>query len=258
MTACLGRAGPARASNIVDFEDLPLAPESFYNGADGAGGFSSRGAFFNNSFTDFGDFSVWSGWAYSNVTDNGTPGFGNQYSAIPGSGTGGSPNYAVAFAPTSGDAYIELPQATWPQSIMVTNSTYAYYSMLNGDAFARRFGGESGDEPDFFLLTISGLDGAGEALGTAEVYLADYRFADNRLDYLLDEWTHVDLSSLAGATTLSFGLESSDVGPFGINTPTYFAVDNLRVVPEPATCVLLLAGLAGLWRRDAHRGKTIA
>ena len=67
------------SAGVVDLEDLPLAPESFYNGADEAGGFTSGGAFFNNTFTDFGGgFTGWSGWSYSNITDNTTPGFANQ------------------------------------------------------------------------------------------------------------------------------------------------------------------------------------
>ena len=46
---CLvGGVPRATADVTVDFEDLPLEPESFYNGSDGAGGFVSRGAFFNN------------------------------------------------------------------------------------------------------------------------------------------------------------------------------------------------------------------
>src|SRR5262249_17448897 len=35
------------------------------------------------------------------------------------------------------------------------------------------------------------------------------------------------LSAMAGARTLSFEFASSDVGMFGINTPTYLALDNL-------------------------------
>ena len=93
------------ASLVVDFEDLPLAGESYYNGSDGAGGFTSNGTFFNNTFTDFGGgFSAWSGWSYSNLTDNTTPGFGNQHSAITGGGAEGSSSYAVGFASAPGQA----------------------------------------------------------------------------------------------------------------------------------------------------------
>jgi Domain of unknown function (DUF4465) len=36
---------------------------------------------------------------------------------------------------------------------------------------------------------------------------------------LLGNWTTVSLSPLAGATSLAFSLTSTDVGPFGMNTP---------------------------------------
>jgi hypothetical protein len=54
----------------------------------------------------------------------------------------------------------------------------------------------------------------------------------------------MDLTSLGGAKSLSFDYASSDVGQFGINTPLYFAMDNLTlsVVPEPSSA--LLAGIA--------------
>ncbi len=242
------------ASVVVDFEDLTLPPGSFYNGSDDAGGFTSRGAFFNNSFADFGGgFVAWSGWSYSNVTDNSTPGYGNQYSAITSAGAMGSGNYAVAFASAPGEARIELPASTFPESLLVTNTTYAYLSMLHGDQFARRFGGLTGDDPDYFLLTITGLDSTGGPVGSVDVYLADYRFENNAGDYLLDAWTTVDLSTLHGATVLSFGLESTDVGEFGINTPAYFAIDNLVVVPEPTSLILIGVGAGATLRRRARR-----
>ena len=104
------------------------------------------------------------------------------------------------------------------------------------------FGGPSGDDPDFFMLTITGLDMQGQSVGSVDFYLADYRFEDNGLDVLVDSWTEVDLTSLDGAVQLSFALDSSDVGAFGMNTPAYFAIDNLRLVPEPASLILLLSG----------------
>ena len=66
------------AAATVGFDDLSLAPQSFDNGADGAGQFISGGAIFQNHFTDFGGgFSSWEGWSYSNRTDVATPGFEN-------------------------------------------------------------------------------------------------------------------------------------------------------------------------------------
>ena len=80
----------------------------------------------------------------------------------------------------------------------------------------------------------------------------DQRLAD---DFVVDTWELVDLSPLADDTRrLEFNLESTDVGPFGPNTPFYFAADNLvisdvqdAVVPEPSSlAALLFAALIGL------------
>ena len=61
------------------------------------------------------------------------------------------------------------------------------------------------------------------------------------------------MAGLEGAVTLSFGLTSSDVGAFGMNTPAYFAIDNLHVVPEPVTFMLLASGGVVVLRRRATR-----
>ena len=80
----------------VGFEDVPLEGEgilayggpgggSYYNGADGAGGFLSEGAWFVNTFTDWaGGFTSWGGWAYSTTGDRETAGFINEFSAYTG------------------------------------------------------------------------------------------------------------------------------------------------------------------------------
>jgi hypothetical protein len=222
--------------------------------------FTSGGATFNNNYdTSFGS---WAGWAVSRATNTTTPGFGNQYAAynVPGGGTGdNSPTYAVAFPDTFTPVTptIQLPAGTRPQAARVTNTTYAALSMRDGDAFAKKFGGLSGNDPDFFLLTVQGRDAVGALLGSVDFYLADYRFADNAQDYIVSQWTTVDLSGLpAGTQQLTFTLASSDVGPFGINTPTYFALDNLTVTPVPEPGTLALVGLAaGLVARRCRRGR---
>jgi hypothetical protein len=215
---------------VSDFEDLALSPESFYNGSDGAGGFSSGGTLFNNNYN--ADFDAWDGFAYSNVTDNQTPGYGNQYSAITGLGVKGTSNYAVGYVGSTEPPTITFPEPTVVSGLYVTNTTYAYFTMLLGDPFAKKFGGETGNEPDWFLLTITGRDGQGNAVGTVEFYLADYRFQDNSKDYIVNQWEWVDLGALGQVKTLTFALSSSDVGDFGMNTPAYFAIDSVNA-PEP-------------------------
>ena len=226
------------------FEEMLPAAESFFNGSDSSGDFSSGGFRFNNNYDTL--FGSWDGWAVSNITDDTTPGWGNQYSAIPGSGAGGSSNYGVAYI-----GFVEPPEARLGVSRIIdgayfSNTTYAYYSMLNGDSFAKKFGGATGDDEDWFLLTIRGFNGV-SVTGTVDFHLADFRFSDNGLDYIVDDWTWVDLTGLGEVTSLEFALSSSDVGQWGMNTPAYFAMDNM--VPEPASMALLAVGAAALLRR---------
>jgi len=234
------------AQEVVDFEDVGsgLAAESFYNGSDEAGGFTSGSLSFNNSFNS--TFGSWSGWSYSNRTDTTTPGFGNQYSAIVGSGASMSDTYGVVFGDS---ATITSSPGRTIESLAITNTTYAALSIRDGDAFAKQFGGDTGNDEDFFSIDIEGFDASGSSTGTLTFFLADYRFADNSQDFFIDDWTQFDVSSL-GATQLGFTFASSDVGQFGINTPTYFAVDNIVVaVPEPSSSVLLLFLLPVLRRQ---------
>lgn len=230
---------PALAATI-DFESFPLDPVGFYNGSDLAGGFTTGGITFDNNFTDFGGGCCWDGWAVSNHTDNTTPGFGNQYSSyVAGGGFGGGGQYGVLFN-DSGD--ITLGSAQQLSGAYLTTTTYSALSMLNGDGFAKQFGGPGGLDPDWFNVTIEGFL-AGSATDSVVFYLADYRFADSLEDYILDQWTFVDLSILGLVDELRFSFGSSDVGDFGINTPTYLAMDNLiTIVPEPNTALLLCIG----------------
>jgi hypothetical protein len=232
---------------VADFEDLSLTPESFYNGADGAGEFFSAGIRFSNHFN--ADFGSWSGFAYSNLTDTTTPGFLNQYSGFVGSGAGGSANYGVAFISSFGPkATITLPEPTTVEATSITNTTYAALSMRNGDDFAKKFGGTTGDDPDFLRLAIHGKDATGAPTGSVDFFLADFRSSDNSQDYIIDEWTDVNLTGLgADVKWLEFEMETTDVGMFGANTPLFFALDNLTIqsVPEPAT--LFLALLSGFF-----------
>lgn len=243
------------AQTVIDFESYALGAESSYNGSDLAAGFESHNVHFSNEFNS--DFGSWSGFAYSNVTDNTTAGWLNQYSAFPGSGNDGSSTYGIGFVSTfSAPGVITIPSSMSVESIAITNSTYAALSMTHGDDFAKKFGGPSGDDPDFLRLDVLGMDDAGNEVGKVEMYLADFRSADPADDFILDSWETVDLSSLGAVASLQFAMETTDVGDFGANTPTYFAFDDLTLnaVPEPSMAPLVLIVLMyGLSLRKANK-----
>lgn len=230
----LGWAGTG-ISQTAGFENLNLPSDTFYNGQDSSTYLSSGIEFTVLYDTSFGGF--WSGGiAASTMGDTVTGDYSNLYSSITGGGYN-SATYGVV-TPVTGalidDKNPVPPGATahW-QGMYITNTTYAYKSMLNGDAFAKKFGGATGNDPDYFFVRI--YNGEADSL---DFYLADFRFADNTGDYIVNEWTYVDLSNLGEIESLSFKLFSSDTGIFGINTPAFFCIDDVSVdyllsAPDP-------------------------
>lgn len=232
------------SQEIAGFENLPLGEKGYWNGAEGAGSvpgstttyFTTANASFTNVYTitDFGGmtFGSWAAFSYSSITDNTTTGYENQYSAITGKGVNQSEKYGVFYQSMIPDENrIVLTDATQLSGLYLTNSTYAAWSMREGDGFAKKFGGTTGNDPDWFKLTITGLDSEENTIGTINFYLADYRFPDNKDDYIIDEWTWLDLSALGEVKMLQFALSSSDTNFFGMKTPAYFCLDNLNGTP---------------------------
>jgi hypothetical protein len=277
---------PDATAETVDFEDVGATlagpPNDYWNGSDMSGtpagqdswggdiyegGFDSGLLHFSNTYTyyDYGpdSFGAWEKWAYSKATDTTTPGYTNQFSATTGSGAGGSATYGVAFQSGPDPVSLAIPLGWNVTSAQFVNTTYAYLAIRDGDTGPPP---PTGPDPfttgDFFRLDILGFQG-GNPLGSVPFSLADYggySAGANKDDFIVTDWTEVDLSPLAGATELRFQLTTSDVDPlWGPNTPMYFAMDNLvlTAAPEPSTWVLLLGGvsalLVGRWRRRMKR-----
>jgi PKD repeat protein len=228
---------------VVDFEDATvvagptLACENFYSEVDGtqyAGYISTATGFMaaiNPTVSEWGNY--WNGVAVSKFNDMETGGLANQCSvyykdaATGTGGQGGSANFAVSF-----EGAIELSNALAEAEfhyMWVTNATYTALSMMNGDAYAKKF---SYEDEDWLLLTISATDAAGEATGEPrEVYLADFREAGS--PGILTEWEYVDLKQLGNKVhKISFVLSSSDTGEWGMNTPGYFCFDTVAFLKQ--------------------------
>jgi hypothetical protein len=255
LVAVLAFASPKLHAEIIGFEGKSLYSQGsanrYYNGDLGdnttnSQGWQSGSAHFSNSFTFDSqlNFSYWSGFAYSRVTAGNVPGYENQYAARPGIGSEGSEHYAVIYNAAVGDAVITFGAEVQLSTVDLTNTAYNYFSMRDGDAFAKKFGGTSGNDADFFKLELQGFRG-GNLTNKFDFYLADFRAANAADDYIVENWTRVNLASLGTVDSLKFALTSSDVGQFGMNTPAYFAMDRLEfsAVPEPSS-LLLLGSLA--------------
>lgn len=215
------------AQSISTFEELDLPVDTFLNDARELSSYSSGEAFFPNVYNpDFGGY--WeSGWGISTSRNDSLGDFSNLSGAITGGGFE-STTYAVgqqnAIINLSGNSLGKVVDGLY-----LTNGTYPYHSMKDGDDFAKKFGGTDGSEPDFFKIEIKKYSNGILHDNVIEFYLADFRFENDSLDYIVNDWQWVDLSSLGNVDSLQFTLVSTDIGDYGINTPLFFCLDNLTI-----------------------------
>lgn len=210
------------AQNVADFENIQLDSASWWNGADGAGGFTSGGFYFPNNYNF--DWGSWSGFSVSNMKDSLTAGWENQYSAITAGGAEQSDNYAVVYV--SGEQQIDFDAPLQIGGFFATNATYTYLSMKYGDDFTKKFGGADGTDPDYFKLIVSGYETFGDKTDSVDFFLADFRYNESEKDYIVNDWKWIDLSTLGVVSSIKLKLESTDNGDWGMNTPAYFCIDN--------------------------------
>lgn len=215
----------------VDFNEFKLSKDSFDLGISGTNhpdGFYSKGLIFP---TIAPSQNQWRGFGLSNLKNN--------------SVSDPNPSPHSAFAPVAKDStfmlfrqgeealgfYFEDGQLHRISTISVTNTSYGYLVMRNGNDEVSRFGDESTGEPnDWFLLTITGYDDLGQETGTVDFYLADYRFENKKKNYIIGDWTTVDLSSLGLVNRVEFALTSSKVDDQGKTlTPQWFCLNSVKI-----------------------------
>lgn len=218
-----------QSQTTVSFDTFTLSPNTYYQ--DNAGtDFSNNGITFQYDWSSWGYWS--GGTAYTNVNDtvNGT--YTNLYGSITGSAFSGT-NYATT---QTGAVITFTNNTTAVNGFYVTNTTYAWKVIKSGNSFSRAFGDTTGtgsgttipqgEYKDWFKLSVFGYRNGTELTDTIHFYLADYRSAGTTNDYIVKNWQYVSCIALGQVDSIRFELTSSDVGSFGINTPTYFSMDN--------------------------------
>ncbi len=174
--------------------------------------------------TSFGGYFQSGGWAFSRKnynTEEASDFSKHLYAASAGKGYELSEVYAIG----SNSAHIRINRGldtSWNfYGFHVTNTTFARNSMLFGDAFAKKF---NAADKDSFVLIISGFR-KGELKKSKRLMLADFRDADPGKHFILSSWEFVEFNEIVDS--LRFDMESSDNGSWGMNTPAYFAIDNI-------------------------------
>ena len=206
-------------TDIADFGKLELEDNSYWNGKDGAECFSSGNKVFNNTYFKVSD--SFTGFAYSNVLNTYYHNDESKYAAYADVLKAESGNYAVAHQYDK--LIIDMQEGEELRSVQITNCTYTALAILNAYDGAKKFGGDSGDDPDWLKLSIKGIGEKDQVTGELDVFLADFRYENNAQDYVLSSWKNVDLRSLGIVKRLEIQMSSSDK-----NTPLYFCLDNLK------------------------------
>lgn len=263
MILCLGANAAHAGPIVINFEDVSLPPNAATYGGPGTLVdwvpeevlLTSGSASFRSTITRYSPAEFWSGFAFSNKGDTTTNHWTNDTSSFSGGGAGGAGNFAVAnFQSYDPPPLIVLPAGLQPASVKLVNTTYTAITIRDGDP--NNFSDGEYGAGDFLSVTFTGnsqADGLGSTTGTATFFLADFRSGSS---LVVDSWTDFALTSLGEARSIVIGFESSDVGEWGINTPTYVAMDDLTLVavPEPSGFVLAACGAAAwiAWRRRAR------
>lgn len=245
----------ASETRTATFEEVALGEESYWNGSDMKGtedtddygstvyrnSFASGSFRFNNTYNAI--YGSWSGFAVSNQTSVVFNSYDDQYHSSVGHGYDKSANYAVVFPYGETVEVMNKPEGDVLSGFYVANAAANVNAYLNGDGMTGKF--EAGD---WCKLTVTGhhADGTTSAV---EVYLADYRAADEASHYYIDYWQWVDLASLGKVKELSFAVTSSHNNDWGMTTPGYFCMDNLNGEKD---------GTAGITSRAAASAATPA
>ena len=199
------------------FENLYLDEESFFMGTKASDSFVSGSYMFDNGCMP--EYSFWYNFGYSNKTATTFNSYGvDDFNSIVGSGVDGSENFCVAYPQGGKITVLNNPDGDQLKGCYITNAAVTALSMQNGDAYAKKF-----TTGDYFKLIITADNG-----NSVEFYLADFTSENEDDHYIVNTWQWVDLSSLGTVKYLTFSFDSTDKGSWGINTPTYFCLDNFN------------------------------
>lgn len=232
----LAGAGVASAQSslqVADFENLNLAPESYWVGdtedEDYDWGSFTSGSF---EFVNFymADYGSWAFYGYSNLTSTDYTGgyaLDQQMMNCVGSGHDSS-TFGIGYCDAYwGPATVNIPdfeEGVQVNGMWVTNTAWVVDAILNGDGISGAF-----TTGDYLKLTITGTDAA-DATKSVDFYLADYRSENPDEHYYVKEWRYFDLSSLGEVVKLVASMESSKKNSYGMTTPAYFSFDDLGAV----------------------------
>ena len=204
--------------HVFDFEDLTIPANSFVNVT--GQNFGTDLVTFYGPASDYG-FGI----GYSNQTDMTKADFTNSGSAYNTNAQSPTSNFGIIF---DNGAKITFAKPIRLQSIDLTNNSYAYLVIKNGNDFSKKFGGLDGTVADSFAVILKAFDEADKLIDSVSFNLADFTSSVSSEDFIIEKWTTLSLASLKDSvSSIKFYFASTDKNSYGILTPAYVAIDNL-------------------------------
>ena len=198
----------------VDFQNVTFSGEEKYKNDSGTAGEFIEGIV---SFQNGKPEGYWYGFAYSQMHDVTTFDYAtNEFSAyVPDDPQGNK--FMVGYIGSWDAPSIEInfSKPVKDLSIDVANNTLAALAMKGEDPnhYAREF-----EDGDLFTLTIT-------VTSVDETETITFKLGDGV--NITEKWNSIKFQS-KNISKLEFSLESTDIGDWGMNTPSYFCIDNIK------------------------------
>lgn len=215
------------SETVADFENISLAPESYINGSDGITDFASGNIVFPVEYDN--ENNEFYGFAVSNTKDLIKFGQDNLYTCVAGGGWDESDNYAVGHCVNSDTLrFVDYGGGYEVRGFFITNTYFTYASIKYGYGSHEKFGGVDGTDPDWYKITLRGIDKSNMIVDERDIYLADYRYDDDSKDFVLNHFVYIDLRSFGRLKELIITSSSSRSVNGERDIPQYFCLDDIR------------------------------
>lgn len=211
-------------SHLEDMQSV-FQGKTYWNGEDGSGKLQDDFFVYTNNYN--AEWGSWDGFALScstSTTFNADNYLTDQYNCCTSmlSSKVFMVGYYSAYNNSEPTIYTTVSKTNhtrrpfYPINVDIANAAYTMSVIKNGNAYAKKF-----DTSDYLHLYVTGYKD-GQETKSLKLPLAEN-------GGFLTGWANADLRSLGLVDEIRFKMDSSDKGDWGINTPTYFCLDNLTI-----------------------------
>lgn len=234
---------PVNYGQTYDESFNPVWGYSFYNGGMAISNWHNMNgdtymnqlSVFSSSSPSGGPFVVANGYSMTANTENPMMSTLSDYDGCGRIYITDADGYTVANQGMAGTSVSGVAKKGWFYSVAVANTTYAYWTMYNGNDFTQRLQDTNGWFKVQFIAFDSNESNA-NPVGYVDFYLANFdQTQAGKAGYvgtILDQWYTVYLTTIPQCSILVVNFDGSDKSEWGLNTPAYCALDLITVLFE--------------------------